>query len=47
MHQLALVARRAAANPSLIAGGTMSSLPPWVNSSGTPSGSRAAGDAAA
>ena len=36
-------AARASANSSLIAGGTMSSLPPCVNSAGTPSGSRAAG----
>ncbi len=40
-------ARAAAANRSLIAGGTMSSSPPWVNSAGTPSGSRSAGEAAA
>ena len=48
-HQLALVAaaRAAASNASLIAGGTMSSRPPCVNSAGTPSGSRAAGEAAA
>ena len=48
-HELALVARRARRrwNSSLIAGGTMSSLPPCVNSTGTPIGSRAAGDAVA
>ena len=40
-------AHAAAWNASLIAGGTMSSRPPCVNSAGTPSGRRAAGEAAA